>query len=279
MVEVSVVIPVQSERIKYLEKNLRALSKQKGPLFELIIVNDGPDSHIKRVLEDLPPNLQKILITTEKFCGISVARNEGVLHSEAPIIAFLDDDAIPVEGWLKAVSRLGEDSVSACRGPVLPQNQNSLESIKLLTKMTNLGDANGDLRLPLIGCNMAFKKVVFKQVGLFNTEIKYGHEELEIADRLKNAGYKIGYYTDMVVLHDYARSLNNLFWKFFKQGETSENGANKPTNNIFSMWLQLLDYPLRQGLLSFLKILPIYAAAFILRRTGRVWCAIKKLQV
>jgi cellulose synthase/poly-beta-1,6-N-acetylglucosamine synthase-like glycosyltransferase len=279
MFKVSVVIPAQSERIKYLKKNLSALSKQKGPWFELIIVSDGSSSQIRRVLEDLPPNLQKKLVITEKFCGISIARNEGILHSEAPIIAFLDDDAIPVEGWLKAVSRLGEDVISACRGPVLPQNQNSLESIKLLTKMTNLSDANGELRLPLIGCNMAFKKEVFKQIGLFNTEIKYGHEELEIADRLKNAGYKIGYYTDMVVLHDYARSLNNLFWKFFKQGETSESSANKPTNNIFNMWLQLLNYALRQGLVSFFKILPIYAAAFILRRAGRVWCAIKKLQI
>lgn len=54
--------------------------------------------------------------------GKSNALNSAVLAAQGHVIAFTDDDALPDEGWLEAITAplLSDDTLTGCGGPVLP---------------------------------------------------------------------------------------------------------------------------------------------------------------
>ena len=52
---------------------------------------------------------------------MSIARNTGIAQTHGEIVIFIDDDAIPDEGWLDAlVAELSDPEIWAAGGPVDP---------------------------------------------------------------------------------------------------------------------------------------------------------------
>jgi len=103
--KISVVIPTYN-RLSLLTSCLAELNKQSLPAsdFEVIVVNDGPDEHIIKSLENLKPNynFQLILRCTTEKRGPAAARNLGWLMAGAQLVAFTDDDCLPHKDWLKS---------------------------------------------------------------------------------------------------------------------------------------------------------------------------------
>ena len=103
--KISVVIPTYN-RLNLLSNCLAALNKQSlpGSDFEVIVVNDGPDEHIIKSLENQKCNynFQLFLRCTTEKKGPAAARNLGWLMASAQLVAFTDDDCLPHTDWLKS---------------------------------------------------------------------------------------------------------------------------------------------------------------------------------
>lgn len=144
--------------------------------------------------------------------GAATARNEGIRRASADKLVFLDDDSRPRDDYLShAAGILDREPVVAGR-IVHPRDD-------LFGR--HFTDHYGHGQTPtyvdtFISCNMALRKEVFDTVGLFDENFLWGHEEKELADRVREA-YDIYYDPDLVVEHSYAESLLDFWRKRYRQ--------------------------------------------------------------
>lgn len=92
MAQVSVVIPVYRVDKEYLRKCIESLRNQSLEDIQIIIVDDGTTEECKELCRDYAEKESRILYLTQLNAGVSVARNNGILHASAPIITFVDAD-------------------------------------------------------------------------------------------------------------------------------------------------------------------------------------------
>ncbi|TMK81683.1 MAG: glycosyltransferase family 2 protein [Actinobacteria bacterium] len=113
MARVSVVIPT-FERAARLPGLVAALEAQSIPLgdFEVIVADDGSRDETQAVLADLAARTRLALrvVRNATNSGPGRARNLAWRSSDAPIIAFTDDDCLPDPGWLEAGLGFLEDT-------------------------------------------------------------------------------------------------------------------------------------------------------------------------
>lgn len=209
------------ERYDLLPKAIGSLAKQTLAYddFEIIVVDNSPDhaysAQIAKHFEPIP-NLQWII---EKTPGLSNARNVGTRAAKAPIVAFMDDDAIASPGWLKAyVSAFaafgGSAAVAGGRvDPIwgAPRPKWLHESLLGYVSVVNWG---GVARVAadsewVAGTNIAFRVEPLLSLGGFSVNLgrnRGGHallsnEEIEVVRRLKDAGGQLVYVPDAVIEH------------------------------------------------------------------------------
>jgi glycosyltransferase involved in cell wall biosynthesis len=92
------------QRYDLLEGVLRAASAQAESFadFEILVVDNTPDPDRSLLEYRKHREVPRLRWVHEPQKGLSRARNRAVAESAAPIIAFLDDDAVPKAGWLRA---------------------------------------------------------------------------------------------------------------------------------------------------------------------------------
>jgi glycosyltransferase involved in cell wall biosynthesis len=120
---ISVVIPTAFRRVDLLSRCVAAVCGQEYPSFEVIVSdnrpNEGPQraAHWRRLMAD-----PRVTVVAEPLTGSSAARNRGIGIARGEVVAFLDDDAVPVQGWLMAVGRRFalEPETDAVTGLLLP---------------------------------------------------------------------------------------------------------------------------------------------------------------
>lgn len=119
----SVVLPTHGRRDSLL-RTLRALARQTAPpeWYEVIVVCDGDvDGSYAACTALLPTLPYRLVLVRQRQQGPAAARNRGIAEAAAPLIAFIDDDVVPIEGWLSlhlAAHRDGPPCVTI--GPLLP---------------------------------------------------------------------------------------------------------------------------------------------------------------
>jgi GT2 family glycosyltransferase len=106
--------------------------------------------------------------------GLASARNTAVQSSHGNPIVFIDDDAVPVEGWLETlVAAFDDPDVIGAGGHALPRWESQQpawfpDELLWVVGCSYRGlPAAGVVRNPL-GCNMAFRAEVFERAGLFD---------------------------------------------------------------------------------------------------------------
>lgn len=98
---------------------LEALQEQTYLDFEVVIVNGGDFTGVKRVTERFS-NL-KIKVVNQTKRGIVEARNLGWLNSNGDIVCFIDDDLVVTADWVKNISEafLSDNKIGGVSGPTL----------------------------------------------------------------------------------------------------------------------------------------------------------------
>jgi len=91
---VSVIIPTHNRKDRLL-RSLQGLSKQTYPAdkFEVIIVDDGGQSCIDVIVQDLYP--YHLSYIRQQKNGAAIARNNGAIESLGEVLVFMDDDIVP----------------------------------------------------------------------------------------------------------------------------------------------------------------------------------------
>jgi glycosyltransferase involved in cell wall biosynthesis len=118
--DVSVVICAYTEgRWDPLEACVQAVWEQTLPPREVIVVVDHNDALLARAGNAFS---NAVVIANEERQGLSGARNTGVRHAGAEIVAFLDDDALPEGAWLETlVAAFDDAAVVGAGGVALPE--------------------------------------------------------------------------------------------------------------------------------------------------------------
>jgi GT2 family glycosyltransferase len=197
MTGVSVIIcAYASDRWESLREAVAAVRRQTLAPAEVIVIVDHNMMLFERAREELEgvrvaPNASRR--------GLSGARNTGVTLAVSPIVAFLDDDAVPASDWLaRLVAPYAESEVMATGGRCEPawvagRPRWFPAEFDWVVGCTHRGmpDTTSDVRNP-IGASMSFRRSALATTGMFREDIgrvgrtPLGCEETELAIRLRD---------------------------------------------------------------------------------------------
>lgn len=180
---VSIVMPAFNEE-RYIELSLKAVRQMSYPKhkLEIIVVDNGSTD---KTVEIAQRYADKVIVHPNvKVGGV---RNEGVRHSEGEIIAFIDSDCLPAEGWLRdSLNYMNDNSCDAVGGIYLLRERPTwVESAWLINPMPRDGVTNR-----LVGGSILISKDVFISCGMFDENLNAG-EDYALARTLKEKGFTL----------------------------------------------------------------------------------------
>jgi len=200
---VSIIIAVKTWQ-KNLEECVDKCLRLDYDDFEIVILPDNaldwaPRDGRIRVIPTGP-----VLPARKRDIGIQEARGE--------IVAFLDDDAYPVQGWLRAASRNFEDAgIAAVGGPaVTPSSDSFLQQASGQVYESPMVSGSFVYRYvprsrreidDFPSCNLLVRKAALESVGGFNTDFWPGEDTKLCLDITKRLGKKIIYDPEVMVYH------------------------------------------------------------------------------
>lgn len=188
--DVSVVISTYNRCQRLPTVLTSVLSQQsEGVRYEVIVVDNNSTDETRQVVESyIAQSHISIRYVFEEKQGVSHARNTGIAQAQAPIIAFFDDDERVAPDWIATIKRSFDrhKDVDCVGGKVLPQwpsEQQQQPPTWLLMHhhwaplaLQDYGDApfyvNADPQVYLISANLAFRRLVFEQIGGFAIELQ-----------------------------------------------------------------------------------------------------------
>jgi GT2 family glycosyltransferase len=222
------VVVCTRDRPGQLSRCLRSLSSTSPRPDEIIVVDNAPSTDETRSLVAEYPGIHYVL---EPRPGLDRARNRGVTCASGDIVAFTDDDAMVHHAWGRAIRAcFRDDTVKAATGIVLPTELKTQAQV-LFEQHWGFGRGYRFLRYDKAyferlkmrgvpawfvgaGANMAFRREVFDEVGLFDELLDVGAAgcsgDSEMWYRLLAAGAVCLYSPQAVAFHLHRRELHEL---------------------------------------------------------------------
>jgi GT2 family glycosyltransferase len=130
------------------------------------------------------------------------------------IIAFTDDDGVPAPDWLeRIVTYFDQHGDAVCIGGrvELFDAEDLPMTIRTSREPDTIDAATFDPAfIPIIGCNMAFRKEVLDQTGPFDVTVGPGAkagtaEDVDLLYRIVSSGHLIHYDPQILVFHQHGR--------------------------------------------------------------------------
>jgi glycosyltransferase involved in cell wall biosynthesis len=278
---VSVVICTYN-RGRHLERCIESIKKQTYTNYEIIVVN-GPST------DDTDTILQKYdtikTVQQQTLNGLSYARNLGINASKGDIIAFIDDDAVADENWIKyLIGGYSDSSVGGVGGLVYGPGKThaqfdngTINKCGIPSAIRKVGKPvrKGDFRI-LMGTNCSFRKEVMQAVGGFDPYFRYYHDESDICIRIIINGHSIVYERNAIVIHEMAeghnrKSPHDLNWSEIVKNVNFlilKNFGRNPLSYSYrpayalSWWLLYFQYHFWMRAISLSDLLMIYKQVF-----------------
>ena len=259
MKKITIAIP-HYKAVESLKRLLNALENQNFNKneFEVLVVNDGAESRVKRnKLGDFSFELK---IINKKHGGVASARNSAIKTCSTDFIFFLDQDCIPQKEWLKNMAnRFKKENykVAAIGGFTMPiANKgivNEYFNISNSLGVPIVDKKTGEI-VTIITANAGFRSKALKSVDGFDAKIfnalSYGGEDVDLTYRLKKIGYSLIFEPTAIVLHEYPNKFNSIFFKYVNYGRGMR---------LFCLVRNINPKLIRQpgfNIISFLKYLP-----------------------
>lgn len=188
------VIVVSRHRTDALMRCMLGLTQQDHPRFEIIVVADP--AAIRAVQSRGLP----IKTVVFDHANISAARNAGLLLAAAPLVAFIDDDAVAEPTWLSRLTAPFDDSsVIAATGFIRARNGISFQWEACLVDAlgqdhpldvtsTTLLRGTSDRAVKTQGTNCAFRRDSLLAVGGFDPSYRFYLDEADVNLRMAALG-------------------------------------------------------------------------------------------
>ncbi len=207
--DVSVIIPTRNHQ-ESLRRCLEAVLAQRfAGTFEVLVCDDGSADGTAAMLEAWRRREPRLRHLRQVPLGPAAARNLGIRHAQAPIVAMTDDDTIPDPCWLhELTAALQRPGVAGAEGRVIPGRRLSP------VETAPINDHGGIY----LTCNVAYRRDDLIAAGGFDERFTGpAFEDCDLAARLRLHG-EIVWAPDAVVLHPprpltwraYARQMR--FW-------------------------------------------------------------------
>jgi GT2 family glycosyltransferase len=189
------VVLTQGRRAPELAAALESLAVQRGVEHDVVVVGNGWTP------AGLPDGVRAVALPTDR--GIAAGRNAGVPAVPGELLFFLDDDArlagpdalAAVAARFAADPRLGllQLRVDASDGGTPPRDW---------VPRVRVGDRtrSSDVTAVWEGA-VAARRSVFEAVGGWPEALGRGHEGVDLAWRVLDAGHRVAYAGDIAVLH------------------------------------------------------------------------------
>jgi glycosyltransferase involved in cell wall biosynthesis len=182
--EVSVVIPTYN-RSALLRSTVESVFDQNTQTtFEVIVIDNNSGDDTKDVVDSLiEQHPGKVRYVVERKQGNAHARNRGIEEATAAIIAFVDDDVTVDKNWLTSLKTIldSRNDLSFVGGKVLPQwngppptwlTPDHWAPLALLDYGANELPISGKSPRGLLTANIAFRRSVFKEIGMFLPDLQ-----------------------------------------------------------------------------------------------------------
>lgn len=263
------VIVCTYNRSRLLAATIESLISQEfNGKWELIVVDNNSTDDTKLVVESFIYKMTNIRYVFESNQGHSFARNAGITSSTAKYIVFTDDDIFAEPNWLKEIIlTFDEDKVVAVGGPIKPVwpfnrpewlNKDWMLEPLAVNEFNDAREKGYFVGYYPYGANMAFRREVFNQCGLFATDLGrkrkklLTNDDVEIMMRISESGQFIKFAANAVIHHkiDPERLTKHWYYRrFYWQGRSDaiidkRHGGfdKKRICDFVKMWASA-DYP------------------------------------
>jgi glycosyltransferase involved in cell wall biosynthesis len=201
---ISVIVPTWN-RCDYLRDTLQSVVDQDwtADRYEVLVVDDGSTDQTAEIVREFQErNGHAIRYIRKAHAGLNAGRNAGILAARGDIVLFLDDDELAEPDHLsRLVAAFGSDAgLSGVGGPARDYGGSTVRTCATCTLAASDLPGEGVRAVPtLLGGNMAFRRRVFDEVGLFDPELSLRGDETEWFRRAN--GLRFLYDPDLWIRH------------------------------------------------------------------------------
>lgn len=223
-------------RDEYLGAAIDSLLAQTLPPedYEIIVIDNASTDRTPEIVQARSPQPHLTYIYEETL-GLSVARNTGAQVAKAPILAYLDDDAVASPGWLAELLKGFDhnDKLAIAGGKVTliwPEGSTIPPwlSVGLSENLGHydLGDQPVQITNPGLtprGLNYALRRSFLTSIGGFDLNLGrvgknlLSNEELQMTELALNNGWQVMYLPDALAAHNVAPERMQRQW-FLRRG-------------------------------------------------------------
>lgn len=219
---VDIILPVCNPDERTVQ-SVKRLLKQTYPINCIYILHTDKGTFPKE-LESLSEKIHIIRIRPEEF-DHGGTRHQGAMMSHAQFLIYMTQDALPVNERLveKLMEAFQDERVGAAYARQLPAAD--CGAIERFTRNFNYPPESrvkseedlGELGIKTYFCSntcAAYRKSVYMSLGGFETKIIF-NEDMIMAGRIIQSGYKIAYTADAQVIHSHHDGCVKLFKRNF----------------------------------------------------------------
>lgn len=209
------------DRTDDLKRCLDALLQMPDDGQEIVVIDNAPTTDATKLLVE---NYIGVRYVCEKNPGLDFARNRALIEAKNEVVAFTDDDATPDPNWLRALLNNFDSPLVMCvTGMTMPleletAGQEAFEKYspfgkgferKVYTNANSNPLSTGQVGA---GANMAVRKSVLENVGLFDESLDAGTPtqsggDHEYFTRILLKGYQIVYEPEALSWHRHRRTM------------------------------------------------------------------------
>ena len=186
-----------------LEACLASLLEIDYPDYEVVLVDDGSTDRTPEIVDKFRHD-PRLVPVRQKNMGLSHARNVGAHTATGAIFAYTDGDCMADPDWLYyMVGTLLSGPYAGVGGPnISPPAANWVQACVSAAPGGPSHVLTTDVVAEHIpGCNMAFHRWAFEQVGGFDPEYRKAGDDVDFCWRLQNAGQVITFSAAAIVWH------------------------------------------------------------------------------
>lgn len=199
---------------KHIADCLESINKQSIKPYQVLVIDDHSIDCTPEIAQKMGA---KVILNEGR--QLYDGRNTALKHCDTEVLAFTDADCVLDEKWVENIIHvLNTHDVVGGTGPHPPIGTRGfpgwLHHMWFLVEITKTGYTGG-----IIGGNSYFRTESLKKIGGWISLPYSNAEDVYIAEKLKEAGYKLWFDEQIVANHKYTSSFIGLMKKTVVSGE------------------------------------------------------------
>ena len=182
---ISVVVPTRNRSAR-LRALLESLEQQKGPAFEVIVVDNASDDDTRAIVEAKRARG----IRLPEPMGPAVARNVGWQEARGGLVVFTDDDVVASDGWLASLAAAhAREPEAVIQGRTEPDPR-ELDRLSAFARSQSASGPGPWFQT----CNIAYPRALLERLGGFDEWFwDAAGEDTDLGWRAVEAGARVIY--------------------------------------------------------------------------------------